>query len=349
MPAWMNRKMLSISSSTSPCSSSRKYSAMVSAASPTRNRAPGGSFIWPNIITMCGSTPASFMSLIQLLAFATAFADAAEDAHALLMADHVVNHLGQQHRLADTRAAEEPGLAAPFQRDQHVDHLDAGLEDLGRGGSLASDGGAAMDRTPFDIRRRRLVVDRRCRRRRTFARAVPCRPAPATARRCPPPCVPRASPWVGVSAMPRTRCASSCAITSITICPVLHRHAATSRSPASPRRTRTSTTLPRTETTPSTACSLRGDVRVRRGSGCHGRWHQTAPAISSSGSPACPARAGRCTACARSACPSPSASGRRPSSPSCGSRSTTSCTRWKRSRSFCTRMSNGVVMVPSSL
>jgi hypothetical protein len=62
MPAWMKRKMLSMSSSTSRCSSSRKYSAIVSAARPTRNRLPGGSFIWPKTITMFGSTPASFMS-----------------------------------------------------------------------------------------------------------------------------------------------------------------------------------------------------------------------------------------------------------------------------------------------
>ena len=33
----------------------------------------------------------------------------------------------------------------------------------------------------------------------------------------------------------------------------------------------------------------------------------------------------------------------------CGRRSITSITRWKRSRSFSTVMSNGVVMVPSSL
>ena len=62
MPAWMKRKMLSTSSSTSRCSSSRKYSAIVSAASPTRKRAPGGSFICAKIITIFGSTPASFIA-----------------------------------------------------------------------------------------------------------------------------------------------------------------------------------------------------------------------------------------------------------------------------------------------
>ena len=46
-PAWVNRKMLSMNSSTSwPCTS-RKYSAMVSADRPTRSRTPGGSSIWP--------------------------------------------------------------------------------------------------------------------------------------------------------------------------------------------------------------------------------------------------------------------------------------------------------------
>jgi hypothetical protein len=49
----------------------------------------------------------------------------------LLMADHVVDHLGEQHRLADARAAEQARLAAAFQRHQHIDGLDAGLENLG--------------------------------------------------------------------------------------------------------------------------------------------------------------------------------------------------------------------------
>ncbi len=47
MPAWMKRKMLSTRKRTSRCSSSRKYSAIVSAVCPTRKRLPGGSFIWP--------------------------------------------------------------------------------------------------------------------------------------------------------------------------------------------------------------------------------------------------------------------------------------------------------------
>ncbi len=43
----MNRKMLSMKRSMSRFSTSRKYSAMVSAESATRARAPGGSFICP--------------------------------------------------------------------------------------------------------------------------------------------------------------------------------------------------------------------------------------------------------------------------------------------------------------
>ena len=61
-PACVKRKMLSMKSSTSlPCSS-RKYSAMVTPVSPTRRRAPGGSFIWPNTITVFAMTPDSVIS-----------------------------------------------------------------------------------------------------------------------------------------------------------------------------------------------------------------------------------------------------------------------------------------------
>ena len=60
-PACTNRKMLSMKSRTSwPCS--RKYSAIVSPASPTRNRAPGGSFIWPKTSAVFSMTPDSVIS-----------------------------------------------------------------------------------------------------------------------------------------------------------------------------------------------------------------------------------------------------------------------------------------------
>ncbi len=58
-PAWVKRKMLSMKRSMSRPSSSRKYSAMVSAESATRARAPGGSFICPKTSThwlFCGSS-----------------------------------------------------------------------------------------------------------------------------------------------------------------------------------------------------------------------------------------------------------------------------------------------------
>ena len=47
--------------------------------------------------------------------------------------DHVVDHLGEQHRLAHAGAAEQARLAAALQRNQHVDDLDAGLENFGLG------------------------------------------------------------------------------------------------------------------------------------------------------------------------------------------------------------------------
>jgi hypothetical protein len=65
---------------------------------------------------------------IELFAFATAFADAAENTHPLLLPDHVVDHLGEQYRFTHTRAAKQARFAAAFQRHQHVDNLDAGLE-----------------------------------------------------------------------------------------------------------------------------------------------------------------------------------------------------------------------------
>ena len=61
-PAWVNRKMLSTNSSTSLCSTSRKYSAIVSADSATRSRTPGGSSICPNTRAVFSITPDSVIS-----------------------------------------------------------------------------------------------------------------------------------------------------------------------------------------------------------------------------------------------------------------------------------------------
>src|SRR5256714_5861190 len=66
-PASRYRKMLSTKNRVSAPSSSRKYSAIVRPVRPTRARAPGGSFIWPNTSAVCGSTPASSISLYMSL------------------------------------------------------------------------------------------------------------------------------------------------------------------------------------------------------------------------------------------------------------------------------------------
>jgi hypothetical protein len=63
----VNRKMLSMNRSTSRCSWSRKYSAIVRPVRPTRWRAPGGSFIWPKTNAVFAMTPDSVISAIRSL------------------------------------------------------------------------------------------------------------------------------------------------------------------------------------------------------------------------------------------------------------------------------------------
>ena len=63
----MKRKMLSMNRRTSRPSSSRKYSAIVRPVRPTRWRAPGGSFIWPNTKAVLLMTPESVISLMRSL------------------------------------------------------------------------------------------------------------------------------------------------------------------------------------------------------------------------------------------------------------------------------------------
>src|ERR1017187_2975784 len=73
--------------------------------------------------------------VIKLLALATPFANATENAYAFVMPDHVVDHFGQQHGLADARPAEKARFAAALQRHKYVDELDTSLEDFRLGGT----------------------------------------------------------------------------------------------------------------------------------------------------------------------------------------------------------------------
>lgn len=48
-----------------------------------------------------------------------------------LIPSHVVNHFGEQYRLAHARPAEQSRLAATFERHEHIDDFDPCLKDLG--------------------------------------------------------------------------------------------------------------------------------------------------------------------------------------------------------------------------
>jgi hypothetical protein len=130
-PACVKRKMLSTNSSTSWFCTSRKYSAIVSADRATRRRTPGGSSIWPKTRAAFSMTPDSSISSEEVVALTGALADAGEHRHATVLLGDAVDHLLDEHGLADAGAAEQADLAALDVRREQVDDLDAGLEHLG--------------------------------------------------------------------------------------------------------------------------------------------------------------------------------------------------------------------------
>ena len=97
---------------------------------------------------MCGSllTPELDHFVIEVVAFAGAFADAGKHRIAAMRLGDVVDQFHDQHGLADAGAAEQANLAALGVRREQVDDLDAGDEDRGLG-RLVGKG-------------RRLLVDR---------------------------------------------------------------------------------------------------------------------------------------------------------------------------------------------
>ena len=119
-----------MNSSTSCFCTSRKYSAIVSADSPTRSRVPGGSSICPNTSAVWSMTPDSASPGTGRCPRGS-LADAGEHRHAAELLRDPADHLLDQHGLADARAAEQADLAAGHVRGEQVDDLDAGLQQLG--------------------------------------------------------------------------------------------------------------------------------------------------------------------------------------------------------------------------
>ena len=80
--------------------------------------------------------------------FAGAFADAGEDRIAAVLLGDAGDQFLDDDGLAQTRPAEQSGLAAAKERREQVDHLDAGFEHLGLGGEIDKFRRLAMDRPP---------------------------------------------------------------------------------------------------------------------------------------------------------------------------------------------------------
>ena len=116
-------------SSVSAPSTSRKYSACVSAVSPTRAREPGRLVHLPvdeHGFREHRRASESFDSCIsrhKIVAFAAALAYAAEHRHAAVLFGDVVDQLQDDDGFADAGAAEEPDLAALLIGLEEIDRL----------------------------------------------------------------------------------------------------------------------------------------------------------------------------------------------------------------------------------
>ena len=156
-PAWVKRKMLSMKSSTSLPSTSRKYSAWRQAG---QRDAGAGARRLVHLAVDQGALRAFGRAVllridvdvgldhlvIEVVAFAGALADAGQHRVAAIGLGDVVDQLLHGHGLADAGAAEQADLAALGVGAEQVDHLDAGDQDFGRAGLLGEGRRLAVDR-----------------------------------------------------------------------------------------------------------------------------------------------------------------------------------------------------------
>ena len=77
-----------------------------------------------------------FHVAVEFLSFTTAFADATKDTDASMMPDHVVDHFGEQHSLANACPAKQSRLAASLKWYEHINDFDTRFKDLGLSGTL---------------------------------------------------------------------------------------------------------------------------------------------------------------------------------------------------------------------
>ena len=150
-PAWVKRKMLSMKSSTSCPSSSRKYSAAVTPVRATRRREPGRLRHLPEDERGLLDDARLLHLVVEVVALAGALPYAGEHRDAAVLLGDVVDELLDEHGLAHAGAAEEAGLAAPGVGLEQIHHLDAGLEHLDLGGLLVEGGRGAVDRVGLAV------------------------------------------------------------------------------------------------------------------------------------------------------------------------------------------------------
>ena len=144
--------MLSMNSSVSEPSSSRKYSATVRAGErhpQTRSGRLGHLAVDQRGLGFLRLLDVDHARLLhfepEVVALTGALAHAGEHGEAAVLQRHVVDELHDDDGLADAGAAEQADLAALQEGLDQVDDLDAGLEHLHRGGLLVEGRRLAMD------------------------------------------------------------------------------------------------------------------------------------------------------------------------------------------------------------
>ena len=97
--------------------------------------------------------------VVKFLAFPTTFSNPAKQTYSLVVADHVVDHFGKQHRLTHSSPSEEPRFTTSFQWYQQINRFDSRFKNFGLRGTTGEWWWVAMDGSPFHVRGCGLTID----------------------------------------------------------------------------------------------------------------------------------------------------------------------------------------------
>ena len=101
-----------------------------------------------------------FHLAIEFLSLSASLANTAEEAHSFVLTNHIIDHLHNENRLADTSPSKQSCFPAAFKRREEINGLDTGDKNFRRRGLSIQGHRISVDRAPLPTFDLFLIINR---------------------------------------------------------------------------------------------------------------------------------------------------------------------------------------------